>query len=184
MTLSPKLTTPPSTSIGAMREWLNTFPWVTLNHSTVRLNSSTHAVLALCKTPHHLASGPLGSVLHHGGMRNVGPIHWPSCMPLGMRRSTYAPDHAPYSDALSGTTTPPYVKRLTLPTYGPLPSGAWVPEPLLFPLSGMGLALQLPQRVVQTCFCGLSSPTSTKCRSSQSSNRRTMRHCPSVATPG
>ena len=31
-------------------------------------------------------------------------------------------------------------------------------DPLLFPLSGMGLALRLPQRVVQTCFCGLSSP--------------------------
>ena len=83
----------------------------------------------------------------------------PLCMPLGMRRSTSAPDHAPYFATLSGlSTTPPYVRRPTLPTYGPLPSGAWAPEPLLFPLSGMGLALLLPQRAVQACFYGLSSP--------------------------
>ena len=34
-------------------------------------SSSMHAVLALCMTPPHLASGPLGSALPHGGMRNV-----------------------------------------------------------------------------------------------------------------
>ena len=117
-----------------------------------------HAVLALCMTPPHLASSPLGFALPHGGMRSVVLTHSPSCMPLGMRRSIFAPDHAPYFAVSSRSTTPPYVRQLTLPTYGPLPSGAWVPEPLPFPLSGMGLALRLPQRAAQTCFCGLSSP--------------------------
>ena len=158
MTRSPKLTTPPSTLTGVMRELLNTFPWVTLNHSTaVELLhacciGAMHDTSPPGKQPPGFRSAPWWNEECHAHILAI--IH-----ATGDEKEYLHSRSRPLSSAtLSGSTTPPYVRRLTLPTYGPLPSGAWAPEPLLFPLSGMGLALQLPQQVRQTCFCRLSSP--------------------------